>query len=79
MTEVLRGKTEEQAHRLFAAFHHMATVDGEMPAPEGLEDEAERLQALAGVRQYPVRVKCATLAWHTMEAALADKGETTTE
>lgn len=79
MTEVLRGKTEEQAHRLFAAFHHMATVDGEMPAPEGLEDEAERLQALAGVRQYPVRVKCATLAWHTMEAALADKGLTSTE
>ena len=79
MTEVLRGKTEAEAHRLFEAFHHMATVDGEMPLLDGLEDEAERLQVLAGVRQYPVRVKCVTLAWHTMEAALKDQGQTTTE
>lgn len=79
MTEVLRGKTEAEAHRLFEAFRHMAMVDGEMPAVAGLEDEAERLQVLAGVRQYPVRVKCATLAWHTMEAALAGSEKVTTE
>ena len=78
MTEVLRGKTEAEAHRLFTAFRH-AMVDGEMPAVDGLEDEAERLGVLAGVRQYPVRVKCATLAWHTMEAALADQEKATTE
>ena len=42
-------------------------------------DEAERLEVLAGVRQFPVRVKCATLAWHAMHAALHGDGETTTE
>ena len=74
MTELIRGKTEAQARELFERFHALAAgkENGDVPANSGeLEDELDRLQVLAGVRQYPVRVKCATLAWHTMKAALA--------
>ena len=70
MTEVLKGKTLDDARRLFAQFH--ATVTGGTPEdlPEALREDAERLEPLAGVRAYPVRVKCATLPWHAFEAAL---------
>jgi nitrogen fixation NifU-like protein len=69
MTEVLKGKTLAEAEALFKQFH--ASVTGEDgSAPAGLEDEMERLAPLEGVRAYPARVKCATLAWHAFEAAL---------
>jgi nitrogen fixation NifU-like protein len=69
MTEILKGKTLAEAAALFKQFH--ASVTGEdAVAPEGLEDEMDRLAPLAGVRAYPARVKCATLAWHAFEAAL---------
>jgi nitrogen fixation NifU-like protein len=70
MTEVLKGKTLDQARQLFAQFH--ATVTGGAPEelPESLQEDAERLEPLTGVRAYPVRVKCATLPWHAFEAAL---------
>ena len=71
MTELIRGKTEAQARALFEGFHALAAGDGPTHVPPELEDELDRLQVLAGVRQYPIRVKCATLAWHTMKAALA--------
>lgn len=74
LTEHLRGKTVEQAEAIFAHFHRVLTED-EAPDPDLLG----KLAALEGVRQYPSRVKCATLAWHTLEAALHDEGETTTE
>ena len=64
MTEALQDKTVEEAHQLFERFHAMVTSD---------KDELlslDKLAVLAGVRAYPARVKCATLAWHTMEAAL---------
>jgi nitrogen fixation NifU-like protein len=81
MTEIIRGKTEAEAKLLFERFHEMATGKdedvGEIP-PE-LEDDLDRLQVLSGVRQYPVRVKCATLAWHTMTAALNGGQEASTE
>mgnify|MGYP001553903697 CR=1 FL=1 len=70
MTEILRGKTEQQAKALFENFQHNCTSDAQEPAPEGLADEAERLEMLSGVRQFPMRLKCATLAWHTMMAAM---------
>ena len=80
MTEIVKGKTEAQAHALFEAFHHMcAGEDDEVSVPEGLEDDFDRLQVMAGVREFPVRVKCATLAWHTMEAARAGEHEISTE
>jgi nitrogen fixation NifU-like protein len=78
MTEVMVGKTEKQAEALFEGFHALAT-GGEPALSEEFEDDMDRLQVLAGVRDYPVRVKCATLAWHTLEAALKDKQKATTE
>lgn len=80
MTEVLKGKSEEQAKALFESLHRMATGEDDLPTPPpGLEDDFERLEVLSGVREFPVRVKCATLAWHTMSAALAQQEEVTTE
>lgn len=68
MTESLKGKTIEEAKTMFHDFHELVTND---------ECEAKslgKLEVLAGVRQFPSRVKCATLAWHTMLAAI-DKQE----
>ena len=67
MSEVLKGKTVTQAHDLFGQFQHLVTSD--MPAPDSLG----KLAALSGVRKFPSRVKCATLAWHTLEQALNSK------
>jgi nitrogen fixation NifU-like protein len=67
MSEHLKGKTKEAALRLFNLFQ--AVVRGEKSAKES-EAELGDLSALAGVRNFPVRVKCATLAWHTLKAAL---------
>ena len=66
MTEVLKGKDEEEAMRLMEEFQRLVTGAGE---PEGLG----KLEALAGVREFPSRVKCATLAWHTLQAALENQ------
>jgi len=71
MTEVLKGKTIDEGRRLFAQFH--ARVTGGAPEeelPSSLEEDSERLEPLTGVKAYPARVKCATLAWHAFEAAL---------
>jgi nitrogen fixation NifU-like protein len=79
MTEILKGKTVEEAERLFHAFHEMCTKD-DADLPEDADEEAvERLQVLSGVKEFPVRVKCATLAWHTMDAAVQGKDEISTE
>lgn len=81
MTEVLRGKTPDEAERVFDAFHKLCTGDlDDLDSVAGMEeDDAERLAVLAGVRDYPVRVKCATLAWHTLHAALAGEDEVSSE
>jgi len=79
MTEVIRGKTRDEVDALFDAFHKMCTRDEAPGADPALADDMERLQVLAGVRGYPMRVKCATLAWHAMEAAMAGEPEVTTE
>ncbi|MCW8398555.1 SUF system NifU family Fe-S cluster assembly protein [Legionella sp. PATHC038] len=65
MTDSLKGKTIEEAHELFHRFHHMLTQN-----EEGQLLHMDKLMVLAGVKAYPARVKCATLAWHTLEAAL---------
>lgn len=69
MTEIVKGKTEQQAKQLFAAFHKMTTGSGEQLNLEAMG----KLAVLAGVREYPARVKCATLAWHTLDAALKNE------
>jgi nitrogen fixation NifU-like protein len=76
MTEVVKGKTEAEAHNLFARFRGMCT--GHEHGEEDDED-MDRLRALAGVQQFPMRVKCATLAWHTLEKAIEGGGKATTE
>ena len=65
MTESVKGKTVEEAKDLFDEFHHMLTG---VAAEQGVE--LGKLQVFEGVREYPVRVKCATLAWHTLNAAI---------
>ncbi len=78
MTGILKGKTKAQARALFENFHDMCTKDDFDPDTVE-DDDLDRLQVLAGVRAFPMRVKCATLAWHTMSAAMAGETETTTE
>ena len=70
MTEVLNGKTLAEARALFAQFHAKVTGGEVHELPEALEEDAERLDPLTGVKAYPARVKCATLPWHAFEAAL---------
>ena len=74
MTEVLKGKTVEEARVLFAQFHARVTGGEAAELPEPLAEEAERLEPLTGVKAYPARVKCATLSWHALEAALKGVG-----
>ena len=70
MTEVLKGKSLDEAKALFAQFHASVTGGTAVELPEALQEDAERLEPLTGVKAYPVRVKCATLPWHAFEAAL---------
>ena len=66
LTEQLKGKTTDEGQALFDAFHSMLTQDDALPD----FDQLDKLAVLAGVREYPTRVKCATLAGHTLRAAL---------
>lgn len=81
MTEILKGKSQAEAEALFGHFHDMCTKDDHEHGDHGPVDaEAfEKLQVLSGVREFPMRVKCATLAWHTMNAALHGEEKTSTE
>lgn len=76
MTEALKGRPVAEARELFERFHRMVTS-----APGSPVDDLGKLSVLAGVRDYPTRVKCASLAWHTLKAAVADDaaGPVTTE
>jgi nitrogen fixation NifU-like protein len=76
MTQAVKGKTREQAETLFREFHSM--VIGELDA-EIDENSLGNLKIFAGVRDFPVRVKCATLPWHTMQAALNKQERVSTE
>ncbi len=79
MSSILKGKTKAEAEELFTDFHKMVT--GEFD-PEAELDRLGKLAAFSGVSEFPARVKCASLAWHTLHAALheeAEKGTVTTE
>jgi nitrogen fixation protein NifU and related proteins len=73
MTESVKGKTRAEAEALFDIFHQLVT--GKPPAA-GKSPELGKLAVFSGVSEFPARVKCATLAWHTLHAALQGKGET---
>jgi nitrogen fixation NifU-like protein len=70
MTESLKGKTRDEATKLLDKFHDLLTTDAPMGKDMG------KLVVFGGVREYPARVKCATLAWHTLKAALNNVEET---
>jgi nitrogen fixation NifU-like protein len=74
MTTAVKGKTLDEARTLFRAFH--AVITGQEPPDR---QTLGKLAALAGVRQFPVRVKCASLSWHTLNSALEDKSPVSTE
>ncbi|MGH6947978.1 MAG: Fe-S cluster assembly sulfur transfer protein SufU [Kiloniellales bacterium] len=78
MTETLKGRSAAEARALFQKFQRLCTSD-EVELSEVDDDALERLQVLSGVRAFPMRVKCATLAWHTLNAALEGRDETSTE
>lgn len=73
MTEALEGKTLEEAQTIFDRFHELLTSSVSV---EAKVDELGKLAVFAGVRGYPMRVKCATLAWHALRSALEGDGET---
>jgi len=76
MTESLKGRTVADAGELFSRFHEMMTSPEDPAAPpSGLG----KLAVFAGVREFPMRVKCAVLAWHTLRSALANTGEAVAE
>jgi nitrogen fixation NifU-like protein len=76
MTQAVKGKSRKQAEDLFTEFHSMVT--GELDE-ETEENSLGNLKIFAGVREFPVRVKCATLPWHTLQAALNNEERTSTE
>ncbi len=76
MTVAVKGKSRQDAETLFQEFQRMVT--GELDE-EQEPNELGRLKIFSGVREFPVRVKCASLAWHTLKAALDDQGKVSTE
>lgn len=73
MTEAVKGRSVDEAEALFEEFHKVLVGEAELG-----EADLGKLEALTGVREYPVRIKCATLAWHALRAALAGKDEQVT-
>lgn len=76
MTQAVKGKTRREAEQLFNGFHQMVTGD---IGDEDAEESLGNLRIFSGVREFPVRVKCATLPWHTLQAALNEQTVVSTE
>jgi nitrogen fixation NifU-like protein len=72
MTDALKGKTVAEAQALFERFHDLVTSD---PQEAATTDGLGKLAVFAGVREHPSRIKCATLSWHTLKAAVNGKDE----
>ena len=73
LTEAVKGRPVDEAIALFDAFHELVTGP---PLDEPETGQVGKLAVFAGVREFPMRVKCATLAWHTLRSAIEDRGET---
>jgi nitrogen fixation NifU-like protein len=74
MTDAVKGHTVGEARELFERFRHVVTTPPDQPV-----EDLGKLSVLAGVREFPVRVKCASLAWHTLKAALEREQQASTE
>ena len=74
MSQALKGKTRQEAEELFEQFHHIVTGE-----PGGDTSALGKLEIFAGVANFPTRIKCATLAWHTLQAALRGEQVASTE
>lgn len=74
MTDEVKGRSVAEARELFDRFHRMVTT-----SPDRDVEDLGKLSVLAGVREFPVRIKCASLAWHTLKAALENAGRASTE
>lgn len=72
MTTLLKGKTTDEAEKLFVKFHTMVTSSPDSAIDS---DDLGKMMVFAGVREFPVRIKCATLPWHTLQSALDGKDE----
>ena len=70
MTEIVKGKSFESAKNLVNAFLNMIKSGSDLDINELSEDQKLKVMSLSGVKQYPMRVKCATLSWHTLESAM---------
>ena len=76
LTDIIKGKTLAEANRLFGEFHDLVIGKSDHL---NAGDDTERLMVLAGVKEFPMRVKCATLSWHALQSALKGDHEATTE
>ena len=75
MTELVKGKTIEVAKKIIIHFLDMIKNTSEIKSKDLDEDQKTKIMSLSGVKQYPMRVKCATLAWHTLTSAIEGKKE----
>lgn len=76
MTQAVKGKTKDEAHAIFDEFHRMVTGDLDI---ETDDNDLGKLKIFAGVLEFPARVKCASLSWHTLNAALRGEDVVSTE
>ena len=75
MTELVRGRKENEVKDIIEDFLKMIKEKPELSSKNLKDDEKTKLMCLSGVKQYPMRVKCATLSWHTLTSAIADNNE----
>ena len=75
MTELVKGKSIDSSKNIISAFLNMIKNTTEIKSDELDEDQKTKIMSLSGVKQYPMRVKCATLAWHTLTSAIEGKKE----
>ena len=73
MTELVKGKSFESAKKIISDFLNMIKSGSEMETKDLNEDQKVKIMSLSGVKQYPMRVKCATLSWHTLVSAMDGK------
>ena len=75
MTELVKGKSFENAKKIVNDFFSMIKDGSEIKTKDLNEDQKTKIMSLSGVKQYPMRVKCATLSWHTLVSAMEDDGK----